>query len=423
MPAPLEKGQKPGKVNKIMRINKQKENALIIFAKKPQVGKTKTRIAKETSNKFAYEFTKNCLIELLNKVKGSDYYDLIVVADDAHELSWFQENFSLEGMVVSNKEGGKSEKFEEIFSRLLNEKGGYHYKKVALIPMDIPFISEEDIISAFARLEEKRFVFGPEINGGVYLIGTKAPYQEGVFQGIRWSTPRSFQDLLSNAKKENSFSLKLKNDLNTPEEIMNLKKDIAYHCPVLYKFLKEKDFYLPTKNRYVNFDDLSICIPVALNIVEKREGGKLKILLQARHKPNSDLKNTGKKEVPSGLIEKYELAQNAAIREAKEESGITCEISDEQQEAEVVEYSNGEVAAIYHPFCCHQQLKGDRAYLSLVFLSNYKKGELSENLEESRNPRWIPIEQVKEMVEEHPEEFFFLSLGALREYLKYKDVN
>ncbi len=412
-----------GKVRKITKnyMNKNNKNVLIIFAKKPVIGKVKTRIAKETSLMFSYEFAEMCLIELLNKINQSDYYDVLVAVDNKEDLMWFQKKFSLEGIIInnikgSNKEKIQSNKFEYIFSKLLNEGiRGYGYKKVALIPMDVPFICEEDIITAFARMEDnnKKFVFGPEPNGGVYLIGIKSPYKKGLFKGVRWSTSHSFDDLIRNARRENVFSLKFKSDLNTAQDIFNLKDEIKYNCSTLYNFLEKNKFYSLTKNSYIDFDDLSICIPVASNIVRKGDS----ILIQTRHKPISDPKNTGKLEIPSGIIEKYELAQVTAVRETKEESGVVSQIS---REHEVIEYieTEKEKTAIYKPFCSHQYLQGDRSYLSLVFVSNFLEGELIENVRESKNPKWISIKVVKKIIENNPNDFFLLTYGALKEYLK-----
>jgi len=408
-----------------MRPNKNKENLVIIFAKKPEPGKVKTRIARETSEEFAYEFAKICLIELLNKIRNSNYYDLVVAVDSLNDLMWFQKEFSLEGIVIGNKRGKNyqeilSNMFENIFTQAL-AKNALNYKKCILIPMDVPFINEEELISAFARLDHHQFVIGPEVNGGVYLIGIKSPYRKGIFKGIRWSTSHSFEDLLKNFGKENTFCLKLKSDLNFPEDLLRLKNEIYYNCPLLYDFLKKSNFYFSVKNKYINFDDLSICIPVVSNIVQKKEKGEIKILIQTRYKPTLDPENTGKLEIPSGLIKKYELAQEAAIRETKEETGILSEISEEQ---EVVGYSiqrNGEVVAIYRPFCCVQQLKGGRAYLCIGFISNYGGGKLTESFRENRNPRWISLKKLKKIVDKKPERIFSLSLAILKEYIKYKE--
>ncbi|MCD6583090.1 MAG: DUF2064 domain-containing protein [Candidatus Omnitrophica bacterium] len=410
-----------------MLINKRKENVVVIFAKKPEIGKVKTRIAEETSARFAYDFSRACINDLINKINNSDYYDLIVAVDNPDALSWFQKNFGLEGIIIKeeqNKANKKlsdqerqSSKFKEIFSLLL-DRNKYNYQKVILIPMDVPFISEEDLITAFARLNQKKFVYGPEGNGGVYLIGIKTPFKNDIFKGVRWSTSYCFNDLLKKSGRENAFSLKLKYDLNLPEDILRLRDEIYHNCPILYDFLERNGYYFSVKNRYVNFDDLSICIPVVSVIVQRQGKREIEILVQTRYKPLMDKKNTGKLEIISGLIKRYELAQDAAIREVQEETGIIAEISDEQKVLGFTSLKNGDVIAIYKPFYCHQQLKGGRAYISMAFIANYKKGKIIENPRENRNPRWIPVSKLKKIVEQKPEKVFGLILPILKEYFK-----
>ncbi|MHA1657500.1 MAG: DUF2064 domain-containing protein [Promethearchaeota archaeon] len=404
-------------------MNKHKDNVVIILAKKPKLGKVKTRIAEETSDNFAYEFAKACFADLVHNIANSNYYDLIVGVDSSDELLWFQKNFSLEGIVINyknetNKQKTLSNKFENVFFTLSNKNS---YKKILLIPMDIPFLSEEDVITALTRLDQKRFVFGPEINGGIYLISIKSPYKKNLFKKVRWSTSNSFKDLVKNCKKENVFSLKLKNDLNMPADILNLRDEIYYSCPTLYDFLRKNGYYLPTENRYINFDNLSISIPVVSNLVQKKGKKETEILMQTRYKPTIDPENTGKLEIPSGLIKRYELAQDAAIRETKEETGIISKISNNQKIITYTTKKNGNIVVVYKPFCCSQQLKGERAYIAISFVSDYIGGKLTEKFRENRNPRWIPVSKIKKILVKKPEKIFTLSLATLKEYFKYEN--
>ena len=327
-----------------MTWNKNNDNVVIVFAKKPELGKVKTRIAEETSDKFALEFTKACIADLLHKINRSDYYDLIVGVDSLKDLQWFQKTYSLEGMVVDIKKGKnkqeiQSNKLDKIFKTLLDS---YPYKKAILIPMDIPFIAEEDLITAFARLDNKHCVLGPEVNGGIYLIGLKGFFKENVFKYVKWSSTSTYNDLVENCGKDNVFTLKLENDLNLPSDIILLRDNIYHNCPVLFEFLDRHNYYFSVKDKYINFDDLSICIPVVSNIVQKKDSkGNIEILVQTRFKPSVDPDNTGKLEIPSGLLKKYELAQNAVIRETIEETGIKTEILEDYKKLIKVMQKNG----------------------------------------------------------------------------------
>jgi len=241
-----------------------------------------------------------------------------------------------------------------------------------------------------------------------------------LFKGIRWSTQYSFQDLVKNAGKKGTFMLKIKNDLNVPDDILMMKKEIFYNCPTLHSFLQNQDYYLSLGHEYIDFDNLSICIPVVSNLVQRKSKKRVEILVQKRHKPRIDPQNMDKLEIPSGLIHKYELAQDAAIRETKEETGVTSEIDKRHQVIRYIKQKNGNNIAVYKPFFCQQQLRGDRSYLSLAFISNYVRGSLEENTKETREVEWISLSRLKKIVKKEPNNIFGLSLAVLSSYLEKK---
>ncbi len=393
-------------------LNKKHDNVVVVFAKRPVKGKVKTRIAEETSEDFAFELAKCCFIDLLNKINNSDYFDLVVATDSLADLRWFQENYSINGFTI-DAAPSLSDKLNIIFKTLTNVHG---YSKAILIPMDIPFIKQEDLITGFARLDNNDYVFGPEVNGGVYLMGLKDQGNTNIFSGVRWSTSNSFNDLSKNCQGHSIYNLNLKNDLNLPIDLINLKEEISHSCPILYNFLEKSNYFAPLHNKYINYDDLSIGIPVVVNIVERNNNGQTEILLQTRHKPNIDPANSGKFELPSGLIKRFESAQIAAVRETLEETSVLSEIMPSFLASQPE--SNGQIIEAYQPYICLQQLSGDRSYVALVFVSRYLEGEPKENIEENRNPHWIDVAKLTEQIKNKPETFFGLSLVALKKYLK-----
>lgn len=283
--------------------------------------------------------------------------------------------------------------------------------------MDLPFITEEDLVNAFARMKNSQYVFGPEINGGIYLIGIKNPYNGFLFKDVRFSTSQAFTDLLKNSGRDHTVVLKHRNDLNTFQDILNAREEIAHRCPILYKLLNNSGYYQSVQNKYVDFDTLPLCIPVVSVIVYRIKQNKTEILMQIRYKPSIDPVYSGLFEIPSGIINKYEYAPDAAIREVKEETGLDVSISG-LKDLIKINCDNNDLVVSYQPFCCNQQLTGGRSYLSVVFLCEYKKGELSEAILESRNPRWLSISEVNTMINKNPEKIFPLNLPVLKHFIK-----
>jgi len=401
-------------------MNTEKENLVIIFAKKPEIGKTKTRIAVETSTSFAYDFSLACFLDLLNGIKGSIFYDLVMVVDSPQEAAWFEKNYNVESVFINlseeeKRERGYTSRFNYIFSKMTKY---FDYQKVILIPMDVPFLKEEELVSAFIYLDKFKYVVGPETNGGVYLIGVKAPFKKGIFDNVPWSTPYSCEKLISNMKKEGNsvYELKYKEDFNTFQAVLRFKKEIETQCPELYRLLKSNGYYLQEESRFVDYDSLKIRIPIAACIVEKLERGVKSVLIQTRFKPSVDPEHTGLIEIPGGLLDKSLSVEEVALREVREETGVICKLKNYKKpnRSPGDEFST----LINQPFCCVQQIIGKRKYVGLIFIAEYISGELKENYRETKNPRWISLKELKTIVLKRPESIFSLYLPVLKKYLK-----
>jgi glycosyltransferase A (GT-A) superfamily protein (DUF2064 family)/8-oxo-dGTP pyrophosphatase MutT (NUDIX family) len=403
-------------------MNKINENVVIILAKKPEEGKVKTRIAKDTSPKFALKLANACFKDLLKNLQNSNYYDLVVATDSKEQLAWFDRFYNLNGIAIEDEKSSAElgMKMVAIFKKVFKL---YGYKKAVLIPMDLPFIQAEDIITAFSRLNDNTYALGPETNGGVYAIGLRS---EGLiakkFKGIPWSTPHSFDGLFENFGSDDTYKLKYKDDINTFQDILNNKDSIKMFCPHLHELLEAEGYYLPQSEYYIDYDTLNISIPTVSVIVERENKGKTEILIQTRHKPSIDPIYSGKIEIPSGVIERYELAKDTAIREVLEETGLHVEINGHYSEDPVIDGNQNDSVQAYNPFCVTQQIKGGRSYLNLGFICKERDitAKPVENLYETKNPRWISLKKLESMLKNKRDDIFILCLPVLEKYLAFK---
>lgn len=400
-----------------MHSPKRDENAVIIFARWPELGTCKTRIAADTNPGFALEFSMACLTDLILNLRGSEYYELLVGVNTPEELACFEERFAVSGILTEG--ATQSDRFDSVFSRLLSAEG---YRKAVLIPMDLPFLSPQDMTSALALLDQFPFAHGSESNGGIYLIGVRAPYEQNVFQGVRWSTPFSFSDLVRTCGHENVGFLKQRDDLNSFKAVLDARRGIAHHCHTLFELLVKEGYYLPD-DRYVDFDALPISIPVVTAVVQRVGPDGLEVLLQTRWKPGTDSTYTGTLELPSGLVQKHEPAQLAVVREVREETGLEVDVMPSHLESHLVLQTHygphSDTAIAYAPFCCTQQTTGGRAYIGLVFLCRVIRGELRPYSKESVDPRWVRLDELEELLRKGSKDIFTLDVPALRLYTDY----
>jgi uncharacterized protein len=152
--------------------------ALIIFVRKPVLGRVKTRLAAAIGNEkalavytFLLRHTRR-ISERLPIAKFVFYADEIDTAD-----LW-------DGFEKRLQNGNDlGERMENAFKYLF--KNGY--TKVCIIGSDCYTLSETVLKNAFTELEINDVVIGPATDGGYYLLGMQSPCKH-LFQGIRWSS-------------------------------------------------------------------------------------------------------------------------------------------------------------------------------------------------------------------------------------------
>jgi 8-oxo-dGTP diphosphatase len=152
-------------------------------------------------------------------------------------------------------------------------------------------------------------------------------------------------------------------------------------------------------------------------ILEKIINGKIHIFVQTRWKPQVSPTYTGLLEIPAGAVEPYENIYDALYREVKEETGlIITRILDDYQ-SEISENRPHDKGHVFQPFMCQQSIEtnGGLPWVGFVFRCRVT-GEVSIQKEEARDPRWMTIPELEEIINSHPESIFPLQYPVLKHY-------
>ncbi len=171
------------------------KSALIIFAKNPQLGKVKTRLAATIGDEKALAIYNQLLSHteaIASKVNYDKYvfYSNYVDQDDL----WNNDLFFKELQNGINLGDRMTNAFRTIFGK------GHH--RIVIIGTDCPEISTANIESAFQSLDENEIVIGPAHDGGYYLIGMKQEHRS-LFENISWSTATVLWETLAKCKSLN----------------------------------------------------------------------------------------------------------------------------------------------------------------------------------------------------------------------------
>lgn len=197
------------------------ENCLIIFTRKPEKGKVKTRLAKGVGEDKALEIYRYLLqhsAKITAKInsKKQVWYTDKIQKNDLWDDSIFEKHVQAEGNLG----------YKMLWAFQYNFDQGY--QKVVIIGSDLLDIDSETVEKAFTNLEENDVVIGPAEDGGYYLLGTNHFIPE-LFQNINWSTEQVFQQTLQRIPDKSVALLDKKNDIDYKEDALRheeLKKII-----------------------------------------------------------------------------------------------------------------------------------------------------------------------------------------------------
>jgi len=183
---------------------------LIIFTRRPELGKVKTRLAKDTSDEVALTVYKDLLAHTHKITKDLNVDKWVFYTDEIEFNDLWDEG---EYMKLIQTHGDLGNKMQEAFLKGF----GAGYLDVVIIGSDIDTLSTELIEDAFEEVKEQT-VIGPSEDGGYYLLGLNAPRTD-VFTNKEWGTDSVLRDTLLNCKNEEVFLLEELNDIDLLEDI------------------------------------------------------------------------------------------------------------------------------------------------------------------------------------------------------------
>jgi rSAM/selenodomain-associated transferase 1 len=170
-------------------------NALLVVAKRPAPGHTKTRLSPPLSPQQAavlYECFLKDTLAIMRRVPGVRPAIAYLPRGEEEYFAGLAPGFDL-----------LPQQGSDLGSRLDNALTHYlelGYSRVAVMDSDGPTLPPRCLELAFERLEAADVVLGPCDDGGYYLIGLKKPAPR-LLREVRMSTPRVAADTLALAQE------------------------------------------------------------------------------------------------------------------------------------------------------------------------------------------------------------------------------
>ncbi|MDO6801515.1 TIGR04282 family arsenosugar biosynthesis glycosyltransferase [Wenyingzhuangia sp. 1_MG-2023] len=192
---------------------------LIIFTRRPELGKVKTRLAKETSNEVALAVYNDLLVHTHQITKDLEVDKWVFYTDEIEfEDLWDDGEF----MKMIQAEGDLGQKMQSAVFKGF----GAGYLEIVIIGSDVDTLSKEVIEDAFEHVKQQT-VIGPAEDGGYYLLGLNEPRTD-VFTNKEWGTDTVLRDTFLDLADEDVAILDELNDIDYLEDIEE-DSDLFHH--------------------------------------------------------------------------------------------------------------------------------------------------------------------------------------------------
>jgi rSAM/selenodomain-associated transferase 1 len=162
------------------------DTALIIMARYPEPGKTKTRLGRTLGDVEVAQLYHAFLTDLAQRFSGQDYALIWAYTPPEVDYAAFVQTLApANGQPMYCFPQQRTDFGERLLSAF-QWSSEHGFQQTILIGSDSPHISHEILAHARAALDEADVVLGPSDDGGYYLIAMRKPYD--VFSGIPMST-------------------------------------------------------------------------------------------------------------------------------------------------------------------------------------------------------------------------------------------
>jgi rSAM/selenodomain-associated transferase 1 len=203
------------------------DTALVIMARYPEPGKTKTRLARALGDVETAQLYQAFLTDLARRFYDGDYIVHWAFTPAHVDYAAFVRTLT---PVANQQVHCFPQQGADFGSRLLSvfqwtyQQG---FSRTILIGSDSPHISHDLIKQAYTALDEVDVVLGPSDDGGYYLIAMRKPYD--VFSGIPMSTSVVTEMTLTSALQQGLTTRLIDQlyDIDELPDLLRLKELLA----------------------------------------------------------------------------------------------------------------------------------------------------------------------------------------------------
>ena len=201
------------------------KRALLVMAKEPLAGRTKTRLTPPLSPDAAAELYACFLRDALDLARSPSGVTPLVAYAPPQARDYFRDLVPEFGLMAQ-----RGSSLGDRLAHVMGQALASGFDQVAAMNSDSPTLPADYLSQAFARLghSETDVVLGPCDDGGYYLIGWKRPHPTLVRE-VKMSTGQVLDDTLALAAEEGLQVALLPSwyDVDTPEDLERVRSDLS----------------------------------------------------------------------------------------------------------------------------------------------------------------------------------------------------
>lgn len=193
---------------------------LVIFARAPQFGRVKRRLARDIGAAEAMRFYRATLDRQIGVLSRDPRWTVWLFVTPDNELR----HAAWRGAVPPKRV--RPQGHGDLGQRMLLPFRTLPPGPVVLVGSDIPAMRPSHIARAFRLLGQHDLVFGPASDGGFWLIGSRRgrPMPRGIFAEVRWSSAEALADTRANLPAAISVgTADMLDDVDTADDLRRLR--------------------------------------------------------------------------------------------------------------------------------------------------------------------------------------------------------
>ncbi len=218
------------------------DHALVVVAKEPVPGRTKTRLCPPLSPDLAANLYRCLLLDTFALMQRLEGVDLSLAYTPASAHDYFA-RLSPNGFRLVQQRGA------DLGERLSNALGLHFdlgYRRAVIMNSDGPTLPLAFLEQAFSGLGNADVTLGPGHDGGYYLIGMKRLHPE-LFQGIDWSTELVIPQTLATCHRLGLAVSQLPEwyDIDVAADLERLRRDLSHEpglAPCTWDLLQKSGY-------------------------------------------------------------------------------------------------------------------------------------------------------------------------------------